>query len=473
MGASLFRPRLYRKNMVERQNRGAVLRCYLNFTKFREEFPRERAGGPAGMVARITVVALLSLGTLTITFAQIAKRLPADKGPRALGLIELAANGKAHLLPVTIMINGRFYDAGVYKADPVPMALQSETVYEGLKSGVSQGVFTVSGAIPSKTGWVGDGKWRSNADLDADKAKSKAAAAKRAQSAPPPEQEIGGPPRLKRAPESSAPNPPSQTQPSAPPPPPASSEPSSTPAGATPPSPKTSPPEQHPASSSASIEDANRPVLRHQAPSETTHEQTKGGGDNEPRKGRVDFISAISDADGPEPRPYSYQMKANEEQAFLKTMLAMAADELRARASHLTQESTQKPAMATKKSKAGSSPEFHDTQLQVFDLSTSNEPVLVLTTQGKVSSAPDLEFIVALVARQDIYGDLHKVFAQTTDDQHLDLLPRYDLIDAVDVDGDGVGELLFRESWDSGTAFAVYRVIGDQLWPLFEGKPGT
>ena len=421
----------------------------------------------------MAVVALLSLGTLTITFAQIAKRRPADKGPRALGLIELAANGKAHLLPVTIMINGRFYDAGVYKADPVPMALQSETVYEGLKSGVSQGLFTVSSAIPSKTGWIGDGKWRSAADIEADKAKAKAEAGKRAQAAPPPEQEIGGPPRLKRAPESSTTNPPSQTQPSAPPPPPASSKPSSTSPGSTPSAPKSSPPEQHPGSSSGEIEDANRPVLRHQAPSETAHEQTKEGGDNEPLKGPLNFISAISDADGPEPRPYAYQMKPDEEQAFLKKMLAMAADEVRARAAHLAQESTAKPAIGTKKAKAASLPEFHGTQLRVFDLSTSNEPVLVLTAEAKVSSAPDLDFIVALVTRQDIYGDLHKVFAQTTDDKHLDVLPRYDLIDAVDADGDGVGELLFRESWDAGTAFTVYRVIGDQLWPLFEGKPGT
>jgi len=442
-------------------------------TKCNEELSAETKEALARRVAGIAVVALLSLGTLTMTFAQIAKRPRADKGPRALGLIELAANGKAHLVPVTIMINGRFYDAGVYKADPVPMALQSETVYEGLKSGVSKGLFTVSGAIPSKTGWIGDGKWRSIADIEAEKAKTKAEAQKRAQSASPPEQEIGGPPRLKRAPESPAPNPGSETQPSASQPAPASGKPSSTSAGSTPSSPKSSPPEQHPTSSSASIEDANRPVLRHQAPSETAHEQTTGGGDNEPLKGPLNFISAISDADGPEPRPYAYQMKPDEEQAFLKKMLAMAADEVRARASHLTQESTEKLALGTKKSKAVSLPEFHGTQLRVFDLSTSNEPVLVLTAEAKLSSSPDIDFIVALVARQDIYGDLHKVFAQTTDDKHLDVLPRYDLIDAVDVDGDGVGELLFRESWDSGTAFAVYRVIGDQLWPLFEGKPGT
>jgi hypothetical protein len=461
--------------MVERQNHLSINTALYRYmesavTKFREEEANTGKRSP-----RIAIVALLSLSTLTFTFAQIAKRRPADKGPRALGLIELAANGKAHLVPLTIMINGRFYDAGVYKAGPVPMALQSETVYEGLKSGISQGLFTVSGAIPGKSGWIGDGKWRSTADIEAEKA-TKAEAAKRARSAPPPEQEIGGPPRLRRAPETAAQSPPGQTQspPSQPQTPPAPSTPSSTSAGSTQPPPKSSTSEQHPASGSGSIEDANRPVLRHQAPSETAHEQTKAGGENEPLKGPLDFIPAISDADGPDPRPYSYQMKPEEEQAFVKKMLAMAADEVRVRASHLAQESTtDKRPTGAKKSKVAPSPEFHGTQLRVFDLSTSNEPVLVLTAQAKLSSAPDLDFIVALVARQDIYGDLHKVFAQTTDDKHLDVLPRYELIDAVDADGDGVGELLFRESWDSGTAYSVYRVIGDQLWPLFEGKPGT
>jgi len=51
------------------------------------------------------------------------------------------------------------------------------------------------------------------------------------------------------------------------------------------------------------------------------------------------------------------------------------------------------------------------------------------------------------------------------------MLPRYEFIDAVDADGDGRGELLFRQVWDSGSGFAVYRVIGDRLWPLYESKP--
>ena len=58
-----------------------------------------------------------------------------------------------------------------------------------------------------------------------------------------------------------------------------------------------------------------------------------------------------------------------------------------------------------------------------------------------------------------------------TDTSHLDVIPQMELIDAVDVDGDGRGELLFRQVSDAGTAFVVYRVIGNELYALFQGTP--
>ena len=399
-----------------------------------------------------------------------------------MGVLELAANGKAHLIAVTIMLDGKFYDAGAYKADPVPMALHGETVYEALKAGVSQGLFTIAGAMHDNYGWVADGKWRSTAEIDAEKAKAKAEAEKRAQKAPPPEQEIGAPPKLKRAPDASAPSSPPAQSPAPPTPP--KNEPKSEPkTGKT--TESTTAPPSAPAtasSSSSSTDDPNRPTLRHQAPSETAHEQTKADADREraatadatpaPLKGRIEFIPAISDADGPQPRPYSYPMKPEEEQAFLKKMLAMASEEVRSRAAQVSRVPGEKSKAASGQSKP--TPQFHDVQLHVYDLSNSNEPVLVLTANAKLASASDdLEYMIALVGRQDIYGDLHKVFAQTTDNHHLDVLPKYDLIDAVDAGGDGRGELLFRITSEAGSAFAVYSVIGDRLWPLFEGKPGT
>jgi hypothetical protein len=178
-------------------------------------------------------------------------------------------------------------------------------------------------------------------------------------------------------------------------------------------------------------------------------------------------------------------MKPAEQQQFQQKMLAMAADEVRARAKELAANAVGAPAPARPRPLPGKSapppklppPVFADVQLHVFDLSNSNEPVLVLTASahlppGRNSGPPGLQYLVTLVARDDIYGELHKAFSSVTDTQHLDVQARYDLIDAVDADGDGRGELLFRKVSDAGSAYALYRVIGNQLWPLFDGTPG-
>lgn len=216
--------------------------------------------------------------------------------------------------------------------------------------------------------------------------------------------------------------------------------------------------------------DSGRPVLRRQEPSEASHEQTKVTPDE--RKGPFQWVPAISDAGGPEPRPYTYDMKPDEEAALNKKVMAMAGQEVNARAASLGG-AAPKSRASDKNARAAPGPQFQDVQVHAFDLSNTNEPVLVLTANATVPSQPNLVFMIALVAREDIYGDLHKVSAQLTDNQHLDVLPKYEFIDAVDADGDGRAELLFRLTSDAGSAYAIYAVIGDKLWPLFEGKPGT
>jgi hypothetical protein len=120
-------------------------------------------------------------------------------------------------------------------------------------------------------------------------------------------------------------------------------------------------------------------------------------------------------------------------------------------------------------------PAFDDVNLHIFDLSYSNEPVLVLSskTHPAASATGNVEGPkeITLIARTDLEGELKKLFFSQTDSQHLDVAPRMELIDAVDADGDGRGELLFRRSFDDGSAYAIYRVTADGLWPLFEGTP--
>jgi hypothetical protein len=407
---------------------------------------------------------------------QFAKKRKPDTGPRAVGLLKIAANGRAQLVPVVIRIDGKFYDAEAYKADPVPMALQPGTVYEALQSGVSQGLFTTTGAAHGTLGWFADGKWRSNAQIEAGKARAKAEADKKAQKAS--EEPINsGPPRLKRpgdiSPQSSPASQPATKSPQTPAPTTTGST-GSTPTSGSSSSSASSDKDKN-SSANASSKDSStpeapdRPVLRHQAASETSHEQTKET--PEDIKNPIQWIPAVSDAGGPEPRPYAFQMKPEEEAGFLKKMLALAGGEVAGRAAVLGKD-------VEPKSKASGvrptqAPQFQNVQLRVFDPSNTNEPVLILTATATMPSRADVVFMIALVAREDIYGEVHKVSAQLTDSQHLDARPKYEFIDAVDADGDGRAELLFRLTSDAGSAYAIYSVIGDTLWPLFEGKPGT
>src|SRR5271155_309260 len=97
--------------------------------------------------------------TAQILPPQFGRKQERDKGPRALGLIQLAPKGKGRLIPIAIMIDGKFYDAGAFKAAPVPMALDFGVVYEAFRSGVTQGVFTNTQPGQLNHVWIAEGTW--------------------------------------------------------------------------------------------------------------------------------------------------------------------------------------------------------------------------------------------------------------------------------------------------------------------------
>jgi hypothetical protein len=402
---------------------------------------------------RTSVLAVTLLASIPMaaqgTVAQYGRKAPASKGPRALALIQLFPNGKAHLIPIAIDVDGKFFDAGAYKGTPVPMALDFGVVYEGFRTGVSQGIFTIT--QPGQAGhvWLAEGTW-----LPA--------------GAKPPEtskkfeipviEDKDAPPRLHHG-EAKPAAPPAEKVP-APAPPPAAPKPEEAAKVAEP---------------AASIEDPNRPILRRGKPDPAAHHEliknfdepeatTKPGKD---AGNSVQIIPAISDAGGPDPRPYSYDLRPGEEDKYRAKMLELAAAQLRA-------QGTAAPAHPAHKTSKVPPPAFDDVQLRIFDLSNSNEPVLVLSAKtrplaGTTQSVGGEE--ITLVAKTNLEGELRKLFFSHTDPQHLEVTSRMELIDAVDADGDGRGELLFRLTSDTGSSYAIYRATADRLWPLYEGTP--
>ena len=199
------------------------------------------------------------------------------------------------------------------------------------------------------------------------------------------------------------------------------------------------------------------------------------------------MFPAISDADGPDARSYVFDWKPSEEADFRKRMEAMAEDAVHAYTVSLAQKIIQ-PAPAGKpgatkarhkpaaKATQPPQPVLDDVRLSVFDLWTANQPVLIFSAVARVQQTAPVkegelvasEYYVTLVAKTDLEGNLRKLYSGVTDKYHLDITPRLDLIDAVDADGDGRGELLFRETSDVGSGYVIYRATVDTLWKLYD-----
>lgn len=463
------------------------------------------------------------------------RKVPRKKeaGPRALGILQLAANGKATLIPLAILINGKFWDASVYKADPIPMALDTGTIYEGERTGSSQGLFTVGSALHSNAAnapspWIGTGKWLPAGTEEASKSlkaeaapvgidtmdeaprltKNPAAAkpAPPASSSPPPASKPSGdsggdgPPRLSKPAPASAPSSSPGTAPSGGSAPAPGSAPSSSPGAKS----AEAKPEDHakgPESDSGATE-GNRPRLRRGKPVEDVPDDEvpgyskpgtkaatstdKTSPDKTPvaaaDKAPVQLIPAISDASGPEPRSYTFEWLKGEEGERREQMLALAKAQLLA---YLSARAGGRITVGAPGSKAARStvarrfpdPVFENVRMIAYDLWTNNQPVIVFSAEAHLSPPPagspqtadsQLQYSIVLVARTDIYSNLAKLYVGITDKYHLDLTPRLELIDAVDADGDGRGELLFRETSDQGTGWVVYRATVDKLWKMYD-----
>jgi len=484
---------------------------------------------------------------------------PKKKGrdPRAIGLLQLLPNGKTTLIPIAILMDGKFYDASAYKATPVPMVLESGTVYEAIRTGKSVGLFTVNGAGHSKDPasqipWIGTGSFLATG-AEAPKGSRKA------ENVPLGLDEKDAPPRLSRgggtdAPKGSAPSEPAPTQspasagsggtspagastdkPAETEPPsssaPASDRPPQTAQtgskqGETSPSGEQTTPtngakanEQKPGNqpsggqSGKPPEETGHPTLRRGKPTQPLpdDDQSKsandattkggvaatesGGGKNVGAQNTAELVPAISDVSGPDPQSYAFDWPKGREEERRKQMVALAASEIRAYLATQAKkqignasEGKQTPATVHKTTAKQAQPVIEKVQLRAFDLWGNSDPILIMSAEAHLPSAsrspaakqswkedatataPDsaTSYTITLIAKTDIYGNLRKLYSGVTDKYHLDVTPKLELIDAVDADGDGRGELLFRETSDAGTGYVIYRATADTLWKIFD-----
>ena len=460
-----------------------------------------------------------------------------DAGPRAVALLRMTDDKKASLVPIAILIDGKFWDATAYKADPVPMALDPGTVYEAERSGSSLGLFTVNAALHSnapnsQAPWLGTGAWKPmgteepkpalKADtapvgIDTEDAPPRlthdpAKAAPPASTAPAPgTTPSNAPPATTSKPGSDGDEPPRLNRPSSP-----SSEP---PAGSTQAGQPTQPGQSGskapagqgdskasenkadnkadkaniPASDSGAGE-ANRPILRRGKPAASFADEDVPGysrpGARSSASGKiaeaaaaqadVKLIPAISDASGPTPHPYTFEWIKGEEEDRRKQMIALAKQLVQAYvvAQDRVKITPTHPQPAKHAAIKVKEPQLDNVQMIAYDLWNSNQPIIVLSAEAHLPPpaagaahsevASDLQYSVMLVAYPDIYNNLRKLYAGVTDKFHLDITPKLELIDAVDADGDGRGELLFRETADAGSGWVIYRATGDKLFKMYD-----
>lgn len=393
---------------------------------------------------------LASLGLLLIFSATTisAQRRTAHK-LRATALLEVTTDQAGvvsiRVTPIAILDNGRFWDASIYKATPRPMALDNGIVYEAQKSGVPAGYVTIINGV-NNNGWTALGKWQP------------LVTAKKTE-APPPPNPADERPILHRGDSAGT----------------ASPAPSASPAPQNAP-PSASPTPEQPSAASASPsapEDSDRPVLRRRTPEKPEPEPSPSAAKPTPTpEGAVPSASApaftpgtkvfvgISDNESSDSRSYNYPWKPGEEQQIEAKMRKLALAQLPRENAQLTPGSLQNVIMRS------------------FDLDMSNEAVIVLSAEipgsylapgAKQTPGKFVSRYVTVIARMDFEGVPRKLASSVTDSTRLDVAPRLELIDAVDVDGDGPAELLFREYSFDEKSFIIYGVGRSTVTKVFEG----
>jgi hypothetical protein len=378
---------------------------------------------------------------------------------RAVGVLRIDATGKARLFPVTLFRDGKYFDANLYDANPVPFAIAGDILYQAEQNGHAEGYFTVQRVVHSPTQWWAEGRWR--AAPAGGESKPEKAAKPRDANLP----VLHRPSSAKSA----------DTDPDRP----VLRRPSSETAD------NTAPAESRSSAADRAehveAQDPNRPTLRRgkpaqemqpDLPSNVASQARVAAAAEFPAASASDKVMlAVADSGSIEAHPYAYSWKPEERQRDVATLHSLAA------------EAIHQAAKDRAELRGVDVNKLADVEAYALDPDYSSRPIEILSAtlvgaQNKAWLAPGSALKprppvrLTLVARKDSEGKLNRIFSVVSDPLMMDVRPSLHFLGAVDADGSGRAQLLFRKQVDTRSfSYVLYRATSYDLIKTFETTP--
>jgi hypothetical protein len=477
---------------------------------------------------RIVAGALGALALAMPLNAQTHKVAAPETVVRAVGVYEwtgdMAKPAASRLIPVTLFINGKFEDAAVYLARPVPFALETGDVYQLQKAGTTIGSLNLLFArhfVAAQTsgsayddGWFGYGKFvppgtekkstlkpvktlaKINAIDDEDDSKphfsSRSAtpgSGGSAESKPGTTSTTDSPaddterPTMRRRGSTSDTSASTGTSKTPDPSPDDPDRPTLRRRSAAEASqPKEDQPSVTPVKNSLN-DDPNRPLLHRGKPEGSLTDAEIPRLSGLPGEKDLHQLIAVSDAKDRPTHDFSRAWDDEEEhQAILAKMQTAARAQLAAYEAANTVTPATPPAPPPDTHRANStvrrstakktppppppaSEALLDEQLTAYTLSYGGAATYVYFAHTD-GLGPTLRY-VTLVAQVNMQGEPEIAIKNVTDATHLDRTPRMRLVDAVDAEASNRASLLFELRAQTSRQFALYRVIGARADQIF------
>jgi hypothetical protein len=472
--------------------------------------------------ARILALCTLGAGISMPSYAQYVGRVDTSKDAktpplRSTAVLEYTGDVTkpvaSRLVPLAVWDGTTYQPGGLYMAQPMPLAVESGTQYELEVAGVPKGLFDVKAAADVGGSWIAIGAYQKpvtpraarlrasrnppqvvhDAGYDDDKphfahrpvesgsSGTGSDASKPANNAPPVDPDR---PTLHKRTDSGGGSGSSSS----------GNDAGSTSAGSTAPAADPDRPVLHKSGASANDNgapvsatmdvDPDRPRLRRGRPENLESldvpsdvEIAKLAGHPQDLKEMV----AVSDAKTRETHNFVYSWIDPESEKKMQGALEEMAKNLLAGrplqpairstpapAKKATATATNRTAVAhhtPKKPVRPPLPELADEQFKAFELTFGGGATLVFSAKstmrdGKVK-------YVTLIAQPDFSGQPQIIFKQVTSDDELEVIPRMQLVDAADTDGDNRGELIFALQGKTDRQYAIYEVADRSVEQVF------